>query len=611
MVRTPTEEESTVSAFLIPALSTEQALLLPPDHDKLPLFPDSPFHNLLGLSRTEMAASRGLEAAERRLLTQHFVDTLQWATVYPMLPLRLVVPPDVPLWRPRRCRSYYRWLPPPKILTAEDFKGLDDFDLVLRLFDFSPWRPILAQRFRSHMGPPPFDPVTLGLSALLARWKGWDWPTLLIELHSPERGKGYRLRLGFVAGDLPCESTFRMAIHNSDESWVQLCADSLALGLMAYGLIPTHSTFPDDPAERGVSIATDCQLVAARSQMQCRYQNAQCFLPRPQRTCAARQEGKEGCACDSEACLAHCRLVTPRDPDAAYVYYSGSNQPSPSPEPSSSADSQPQKQGKHHFGYKSKAFNVVDDRLFTFWPLSGPFAPANRNDHLLTLPGLRDLVRRFPGLQIAELLGDAGEGFDEILLFTYHDLHALRTIRIRHHDCDKDTLTCLKRGYDAQGNPLCPHGYGLAFNGHDYERQNSKWVCRQRCIPHPTPDLLLDGLAEEQRSTVALCPYRDPAHPLGYTVTVGASHPQDHDVRLARDLKVGSPTWDLRIGRLSYAESRNANQTRRDLKRSPWFGKADSTKAQYLGDILSCALNVARFVREATLAAEHSAATGV
>ena len=98
---------------------------------------------------------------------------------------------------------------------------------------------------------------------------------------------------------------------------------------------------------------------------------------------------------------------------------------------------------------------------------------------------------------------------------------------------------------------------------------------------------------------------------MGYTTLVNATHPQDNNVRLARDFKVDSPTWKLRIGRLSYAESRNANQTRRDLKRSPWFGLADSSKAQFLGDILSCALNVARFVREATLAAEHSAATGV
>ena len=600
-----------MSAFLIPALSAEQALPLAPDPIGLPCVPDSPFHNLLGLSRTDMVASRELEAAERRLLTEHFVDTFQWSSVYPLLPLRLVIPPDVPPWQPRHCRSYYRWLPPEQTLTADDLQGLDDFDLVLRLFDFSAWRPLLTQRFRSHMGPPPFDPVTIGLAALLARYKGWGWPTLLTELHSSERGAGYCRGLGFLPHDLPCESTFRMAIHDSKEEWVQQCADSLALSLMAYGLIPTHSTFPGDPEERGVSIATDCQLVAARSRMRCRYQNPNCFLSRDQRTCAAREEGKEGCACDDDACEKHCRLATLRDPEAAYVFYSGSNQPAHTQEQHADPDSPSRTRGKHLFGYKSKAFNVLDDRLFSFWPLSGPFPPANRNDHLSTIPGFRDLARRFPGLRISEVLGDAGEGFDEILLFVYHDLHALRTIRIRHHDCDKNSLTCLQRGYDAQGTPLCPHGYLLAFNGHDYQRQDSKWVCRQQCLPHPQPDLLPDNWTDEQRAAILLCPYRDPARPLGYTTLVNATHPQDNDVRLARDFKVGSPTWKLRIGRLSYAESRNANQTRRDLKRSPWFGQADSAKAQYLGDILSCALNVARFVREASLAAEHSAATGV
>ena len=600
-----------MSLLLVPAPSEAQVCFAPVDPLCLPHVPESPFHNLVGLSRTQMADSRGMEAADRRLLTQHFVTTFQWSAIRPLLPLRLVVPWDVPPWQPRFCRSHYLWLPPQDILSTADLEGLDDFDLVLRLFDFSAWRPILGQRFRSHLGPPPFDPLSIGLAALLARYKRWTWPTLLTELHSAERGEGYCRCLGFLRHDLPCESTFRMATHHTQEPWVRQCADSLALSLMAYGLIPTHSTFPGDPPQRGVSMATDCQLVAARSRMRCRHQNPRCFLPLDKRICAAREEGKEGCACDSEACAEHCQLVTARDPDAAYVYYSGSNQPSPSHEENASSDTQSHRQGKHHFGYKSKAFNVVDDRLFTFWPLSGPFAPANRNDHLLTLPGLRDLARRFPGLDIAEILGDAGEGYDEVLLFIYHRLHALRTIRIVHRDCDQDALTCLKRGYDAQGNPLCVHGYRLAFNGHDYRRQSSKWVCRQRCIAHPTPDLLPDGLSDEQRTAVALCPYRDPAHPLGYSVTVRATLPIDSNVRLARDLKVGSPTWDLRIGRLSYAESRNANQTRRDLKRSPWFGKTDSAKAQYLGDILSCALNVARFVREATLAAEHSAATGV
>ena len=106
-----------------------------------------------------------------------------------------------------------------------------------------------------------------------------------------------------------------------------------------------------------------------------------------------------------------------------------------------------------------------------------------------------------------------------------------------------------------------------------------------------TPELLLDAWTDAQHTAVSLCPYRNPTHPLGYSVIVNACLPKDNDVRLARDCKVGSPTWDLRIGRLSYSESRNANQTRRDLKRSPWFGKANSAKAQFLGDILSCALN--------------------
>jgi hypothetical protein len=81
-------------------------------------------------------------------------------------------------------------------------------------------------------------------------------------------------------------------------------------------------------------------------------------------------------------------------------------------------------------------------------------------------------------------------------------------------------------------------------------------------------------------------------------------------LRLARDLKVDSPSWSLRQGRLSYAESRNANQQRRGLKRSPWFGLANSAKANYLGDILTNLLNVARFVREATCAPARSITAG-
>jgi hypothetical protein len=44
------------------------------------------------------------------------------------------------------------------------------------------------------------------------------------------------------------------------------------------------------------------------------------------------------------------------------------------------------------------------------------------------------------------------------------------------------------------------------------------------------------------------------------------------------------------------------SQARRGLKRSPWFGLTNSSKATTLGDTLTLMLNLARFVREASLA---------
>lgn len=579
-------------------------VLIPSMENTAPLnVPESPFHRLTTLPRSELASTRNVPAAERRLLTEHFVSTFQWETIHPLLPLHLETVPDVRPWRSRICRSHYVWLPPDDIRSAADLEGMDDFDLLIRLFDFSPWRPILGQRFSSGFGPPPFDPISIGLAWLLARWRGWTCPRLVTELNSRERGLGYCLRLGFDPNDLPAQSTFRMALGNTKEPWMRQCGDSLLLGLMAYGLVPASSTFPGDPLERGATISTDSQLVAARSRMRCRHQNPDCFLPPSQRTCAAQEADKRGCDCDTDACAHHCRFVAPRDPEATYVFYSGSNQPTSSPNApasgSTGVESNSRRRGKHHFGYKSKGFNVVDDRIFTYWPISGPFASANRNDHLQTIPGLEDIQRRFPNLDIGEVIGDAGEGYDDILRFIHDDLKALRTIVPRRHTEDENALACLKRGYDAQGNPLCLHGYRLYFNGHDYQRGDSKWVCRQRCLHRSQPDVVPDPSPDQETRSASTCPYRDSEHPLGCVITVNLSLP-DGNIRLARDLKLDSPSWKLRMGRQSYAEARNADQTRRGVKRSPWYGKANSAKASILADILTSGLDVARFVREAT-----------
>jgi hypothetical protein len=561
--------------------------------------PDSPFHQLQSLSRSELAETRSIPAAERRLLVPNFVELFRWEAILPLLPLQLPTPGDPPPWQARACRSCYQWSPPDHLHSSADLIGMDPFDLCLNIIDYSPWRPYFGARFKSHFGPPPFDPLSLGLAIFLARYRKWDWPTLECELRQAERGHGYRRSLGFLENDLPSASTFRMACQNTPENWFTTCQDSLFLGLMAYGLVPSHSTFPDDPPDRGVTISTDSQLVASRSHMRCLHQIPACSQPAPARPCPAREAKKEGCACDTPACFQHCRFATFRDPQAAYVFYSSSNQPGPNPNTHKDPKLRSAPHGKHHFGYKSKAFNVVDDRLFTLWPITGPFAFADSNDHLQTIPGFQNLHVRFPDLSIGEVLADAGEGHEVVLSYIHTNLHALRTIRLRHAEGDDLPLTCLQRGFDSNGIPLCPFGYRLACNGHDYQHGTTKWVCRQKCIHQPQPDILLQ---QETQTPRTACPFADPAHPLGSSITTGLSLP-DGSIRLARDMPVGSQLWKLRIGRQSYSECRNASQARYQLKRSPWFGFTNSSKATTLGDTLLLLLNLARFILEASSAA--------
>ena len=554
----------------------------------------SPFEKLERQTRAQLNEGRAQPAAERRLEVPGFVETFSWGNIRSLLPLQLPAIGAAPNWTGRVCRSYYQW----QKGADGDLSGLDEFDLLLRLFDFSPWRSYFAQRFQSQYGPPPFDPLSLGLSMFLAHYQRWDWERLVQELHSPTRGLDHCLRLGFDPSDLPVASTLRVAFGQTQLDWLTTCQNSLAQGLMNYQLIPTHSTFPGDPQGQGVSISTDCQLISSRSKMICRHQVPTCSQSGGKRECPARLAGKDGCACDTPACFEHCRFAAWRDPLSAYVYYSGTNQPGRTNPNASKEKKEPSApRGKHHFGYKSKAFNIIDDRLFLVWPLTGPCTPANRNDHLLTLPGLQDLRRRFPSLKIGEFLGDAGEGFDEILKYIHEDLHALRTIRIRHAEGDDLALTCLKRGYDQNGIPLCPHGYRMTSNGHEYQRHSTKWVCHRKCTHQPDPDIA----GAEPHLSRTTCPFADPNQTarLGFSLCTALTLP-DGSIRLARDTQVDSDIWHLRMGRQSYAECRNATQARRQLKRSPSFGLSNTAKSMILSDTLSLAFNLCRLIFEAT-----------
>jgi hypothetical protein len=267
--------------------------------DETPLSATKPivdFQGLGALSRAAFIESRALPAAQRRMMTPGFVQAFHWEKIQALLPLRPKPMQPTRARSGRVCRSFYRWLPPQDIGTAADLTRLDDFDLALRLFDFTPWRGFFAQRFKSQFGPPPFDPLSIGLACFLAVERNWGWEQLVTELHSAERGMGYCLRLGFDFHDIPCASTFRMAYNHTPVDTFQACQDRLAQAFMEGGLIPTQSTYPEDPPDRGVSIATDCQLVQARSHMKCRHQTPLCSQPAAARPCPAHEAGKQGCA---------------------------------------------------------------------------------------------------------------------------------------------------------------------------------------------------------------------------------------------------------------------------------------------------------------------------
>ena len=109
---------------------------------------DSPFHHLESPSRSQLAQTRNIPAAKRRLLQSQFISTFRWNAIRPLLPFRLPTPGSPAPWQARCCRSCYQWLPTENYSNAE-IANMDPFDLVLLLFDFSPWRPYFAARFKS------------------------------------------------------------------------------------------------------------------------------------------------------------------------------------------------------------------------------------------------------------------------------------------------------------------------------------------------------------------------------------------------------------------------------------------------------------------------------
>ncbi len=229
---------------------------------------------------------------------------------------------------------------------------------------------------------------------------------------------------------------------------------------------------------------------------------------------------------------------------------------------------------------------MLDDERATYWILPAAFGPAITDERTLFPDNFSSLQFRSPWLKIGAVITDAGAGY-QCCLDPIWEAGALRLVDIQAGQGDNDPQVQLARGYSDKGYPLCPFGYVMHSNGHDYRRRLTKWRCAKACLGGPertNPD----------------CDYLDEKYKHGYTTTVGRTH-ADGTVCLAREIPYGSPAWEEQYNRRNSSESRNSVQERLGLKRLPGHGLLQGYSEVLLADFVANQRTLVRLVREATL----------
>jgi hypothetical protein len=553
-------------------------------------------------------------APEQRAQDAVFVHTCQWSTLRHRVPLPWPTPPDTPPSPKRRYRSLYVHRGCADLDEPATWEQLNDFDLVLRLIDFTGLRPVLAQRLGwvSARGYEPFDPLSF---FLLNGWQltnRWTRTEALRHL-GEERYADYAARFGFEDGRFPTEGGVRHFLtalgQHSPGEWITVDEDSQlrigwqqlnALIAQSVGLIHAAGLLSPNAWSQAL-VCPDGMLHAAASRLNCTAVTDTCYQPLTPvapRACPAKEKGHQGCACDTLACAVVCQHATPRDSEARCVYYAGSNRPVASPnEPADGTTGK--SRGKLVYGYRSLPLELCDaERRFSLI-LSDDFRPANEREELPIAAQLLELAPHYPTLQVDAVAGDAGFGYDRILHLVYAELQARRVIDLRGHETDQDKLTWPTRGYDDKGRPLCPFGYAFTANGWDAQRHRYKWVCGQACRHGAVPQVPIPEVVYPPPE----CAHLGTEHPHGEVRNVAEAF-ADGSTRLVRDIPFGTPTWKAYYHRARNAvEGRNAVMEGWGLKRLSVYGLARGRATVFQADVWLNLMTMARLIREATQAA--------
>jgi hypothetical protein len=557
--------------------------------------------------------------AQTRTQAAGFVSQCSLGSLWPKLPLQWPTPPGIPASPKKRYRSeyVYPWhaalADPNQVLV---WKGLSDFDLLLRLVDFSGLRPVLAHLlgWKSGRGWEPFDPISF---FLLVAWQishRWERSQTLKNL-ADARYADYASWFGFRNGVYPSEGGVRYflttlgrhsdADHESisveqGEEIVQVEVQKLnwllaeAVGVMRQ--VPMFSP----KAWQEALLCPDGQIHDAASKVRCISVSQTCYQPSTPdhpRPCPAKDKQRRGCDCDSLACARVCAQATPRDPEARFIWYTGSNQSPDSPNHPTGKEAADHDHGEARYGYRSLPLRLADPLRRFSVTLLDDVRPANGHEDVPSAALLLQTQTFYPDLGVDAVAGDAGFGF-EAYLHTVYALPARRVIDRRTHPTDRDKEQWATRGYDDLGRPVCQFGYALNSYGFDRERQRHKWCCDKACLLSKSPRIQLSQVSYPP----AECPYQADAHPHGRVINVGERF-ADASIRLARDIPMDSSTWKALYHRARNAvEGRNATFEDWGFKRMSVFGLLRSKALLFLADVLDTLSTLARLVREATLA---------
>lgn len=529
-----------------------------------------------------------------------FVGRCAFSSLQDRLPLRWLRPSDTPPSPKKRYRSWYQYPGWEDLQDPVCWDCCEDFDLLLRLVDFSPLREVLAERlgWQSAKGKVPFDPLSLFLLTLWQIVNRWSRAETLRNLRKP-RYADYAERFGFREGIFPSEGGLRhflttLGKNSPDQGKAVPVAQGdqiTAVGIQSLNRLLSQSValiqqsgVLSELAWQQALICPDGQIHQAASRMRCSQVRASCYLPAP-RTCPAKAKGLRGCDCDTPRCASMCKRATPWDQAARFVWYTADNQDDT-------------KDGEGFYGYRSLPLQLADPARRFSLTLLDDVLPANQRDEVPASALLLQLTDHYPDLQVQAVAGDAGYGYPVFLHTVYDHLQARRVVDLRHHVSDEDPHNWVLRGYDDHGRPICPYGYNLVANGYDPQRQRTKWICRKACSNGADPKVQLPQVTYPPPD----CPYQHSDHPHGRIFNLGKHFP-DGSMRLARDLPVGSPAWKCLYHRGRNAvEARNATFEDWGLKRLPVYGLSRLTAFLFLADVLNNLTTMARLIREATLA---------